>query len=229
MICKPVGLQSLNSESRGYMDDHVKVLMIEDHQIVRDGCQRILSRRSNIETAEAISASEGIALNRDFNPDVIVLDAGLPDASGFDIIGKLLADNAHAKVIIFSMYEAPHFVSCALEKGARGYITKSDDPNAILQAIDRVRTGGIYLGQAVAQRLAISNLTPANDPQQKLSQRERQIVRLLGEGKSLTEVSVELSLGYKTVANTVVAIKQKLRLSTTPALIKFAVELKSKT
>lgn len=125
------------------MDDHVKVLMIEDHQIVRDGCQRILSRRSNIETAEAISASEGIALNRDFNPDVIVLDAGLPDASGFDIIGKLLADNAHAKVIIFSMYEAPHFVSCALEKGARGYITKSDDPNAILQAIDRVRTGGI--------------------------------------------------------------------------------------
>jgi len=211
------------------MDDHVKVLMIEDHPIVRDGCQRILSRRSNIETAEAISASEGIALNRDFNPDVIVLDAGLPDASGFDIIGKLLADNAHAKVIIFSMYEAPHFVACALEKGARGYITKNDDPNAILQAIDRVRTGGIYLGQAVAQRFAISNLAPADDPLHELSQRERQIVRLLGEGKSLTEVSVELSIGYKTVANTVVTIKQKLKLSTTPALIKFAVELKSKT
>jgi len=210
------------------MDDHVKVLMIEDHPIVRDGCQRILSRRSNIETAEAISASEGIALNRDFNPDVIVLDAGLPDASGFDIIGTLLADNAHAKVIIFSMYEAPHFVSCALEKGARGYITKNDDPNAILQAIDRVRTGGIYLGQAVAQRFAISNLAPADDPLHELSQRERQIVRLLGEGKSLTEISVELSLGYKTVANTVVTIKQKLGLSTTPALIKFAVELKSK-
>ena len=123
------------------MDDHVKVLMIEDHPIVRDGCQRILSRRSNIETAEAISASEGIALNRDFHPDVIVLDAGLPDASGFDIIGKLLADNARAKVIIFSMYEAPHFVSCALEKGARGYITKNDDPALFADAVRSVAKG----------------------------------------------------------------------------------------
>lgn len=210
------------------MDDHVKVLMIEDHPIVRDGCQRIFSRRPNIETAEAVSASEGIALNRNFNPDVIVLDVGLPDASGFDIIADLLADNAHAKIIIFSMHEAPHFVSCALEKGARGYITKNDDPNAILQAIDRVRMGEIYLGQAVAQRVAISNLAPKSDVLHELNQRERQIVRLLGEGKSLTEVSVELSLGYKTVANTVVTIKQKLGLPTTPALIKFAVELKSK-
>lgn len=148
---------------------------------------------------------------------------------GFDIIDELLADNARAKVIIFSMYETPQFVTRALEKGARGYITKNDDPNAILQAIDRVQTGGIYLGQAVAQQVAMFNLTPARDLLHELSQRERQIIKLLGEGKSLTEISVELSLGYKTVANTVVTIKQKLGQSTTPALIKFAVELKSKT
>ncbi|WOJ91354.1 response regulator transcription factor [Methylocapsa polymorpha] len=211
------------------MNDRVKVLVIEDHPIVRDGCQRIFNRRPDIEMAEAVSAVAGLARNREFAPNVIVLDVGLPDASGFDIIPELLADNAHAKVIIFSMYEAPSFVTCALEKGAKGYITKNDDPNAILKAIDKVLSGAVYLGQAVAQHLAMANLAPANDPLRDLNDRERQIMRLLGEGKSMTEISVQLALGYKTVANAVAAVKQKLRITTSSALIKFAVELRTKT
>ena len=123
------------------MSDEVKVLVIEDHPIVSDGCQRILSRRADIMVREAPSATAGLALNREFAPDVILLDVGLPDASGFDIIQQLMDDNPSSKVIIFSMYEAPSFVTLALEKGARGYITKNDDPNTILQAIDKVRTG----------------------------------------------------------------------------------------
>ncbi len=127
------------------------------------------------------------------------------------------------------MYETASFVTLALEKGAKGYITKNDDPNTILQAIDKVRAGSIYLGQAVAQTLAMNNLTPANDPLRELSERERQIVKLLGEGKSLTEISAGLTLGYKTVANAVTIIKQKLEVQTSSALIKFAVELRSRT
>ncbi len=211
------------------MDNPVKVLVIEDHPIVSDGCQRILGRRSDVFVREASSATAGLVLNREFAPDVILLDVGLPDASGFDIIQQLMDDNAAAKVVIFSMYEAPSFVTLALEKGARGYITKNDDPNAILHAIDRVRAGSIYLGQAVAQTLAMLNVTPANDPLRDLNERERQIVKLLGDGQSLTEISVQLSLGYKTVANAVTLIKQKLAVATTPALIKFAVELRSKS
>jgi DNA-binding NarL/FixJ family response regulator len=120
-------------------------------------------------------------------------------------------------------------VTLALEKGARGYITKNDDPNTILLAIDKVRSGSIYLGQAVAQTLAMINVAPINDPLHDLNDRERQIVKLLGDGKSLTEISVQLALGYKTVANAVTVIKQKLAIVTTPALIKFAVELRSST
>lgn len=210
------------------MDNHVKVLVIEDHPIVRDGCQQIFGRRPDIEMAEAFSAAAGLVKNREFAPDVIVLDIGLPDASGFDIIPQLLEENPHAKVVIFSMYEAPSFVTAALDKGARGYITKNDDPNAILKAIDKVRSGAVYLGQAVAQHLAMANLSPSNDPLRELNDRERQIMSLLGEGRSMTEISVELSLGYKTVANVVAAIKQKLRIATSAALIKFAVELKTK-
>jgi len=211
------------------MDTQVKVLVIEDHPIVSDGCQRILSRRADIIVKEATSATAGLALNRVFIPAVILLDLGLPDANGFDIIQQLMDDNLSARVIIFSMYEAPSFVTLALEKGARGYITKNDDPNTILLAIDKVRSGSIYLGQAVAQTLAMINVAPINDPLHDLNDRERQIVKLLGDGKSLAEISAALAIGYKTAANIVSALKQKLHIATSPALIKFAVELKGRS
>lgn len=211
------------------MNDSVKVLVIEDHPIVRDGCQRIFNRRSDIEMVEASSAEAGLSLNKTFRPDVVVLDIGLPDASGFDIIRKLLAENAKTRIVVLSMYGTSSFVTSALEKGAVGYITKNDDPNTILVAIDKVRLGEVYLGQAVAQNLAMSNLLPESDPLHELSDRERQIISLLGNGRSLTEISVELGLGYKTVANAVSLLKQKLHITTTTALIKFAVELKLKS
>jgi len=207
------------------MNNSTKVLIIEDHPIVRDGCQRIFNRRSDIEVAEASTAEAGIAINKTFSPDVIVLDVGLPDASGFDIIPKLIAGNAKARIVIFSMYGTRSFVTSALERGAAGYITKNDDPGTILTAIDKVRAGEVYLGQAIAQNLAMTNLSPERDPLRDLNERERRIMALLGEGKSLTEISIDLEINYKTVANAVSLIKQKLHLTTSASLIKFAVEL----
>jgi two-component system, NarL family, invasion response regulator UvrY len=206
----------------------MKVLVIEDHPIVRDGCQRLFNRRSDIEVAEANSAETGIALNKTFAPDVIVLDIGLPDANGFDIIPKLLAGSAKAKIVILSMYGSQSFVTNALEKGAVGYITKNDNPNTILTAIDKVLAGEVYLGQAIAQSLVMTKLSPDVDPLHDLNERERRIMGLLGKGKSLTEISVDVGTSYKTVANTVAMIKQKLHLTTSAALIRFAVELNFK-
>jgi len=142
------------------MNDSVKVLIIDDHPLVRDGCQRIFDRRRDIEVAQAGSAQTGLALNTTFDPDVIVLDIGLPDASGFDIIPKLIGDNAKAKIVVFSMHGAQSFVTNAFEKGAVGYITKNDDPNTILAAVDKVRAGEFYLGQTVARNLAVANQPP---------------------------------------------------------------------
>lgn len=210
------------------MDEQIKVLVIEDHPIVRDGCLRIFARRPDIEALEANSAEAGRALNRDFAPDIVVLDINLPDANGLDLIASLLGDNPGAKIIVFSMYEAASFVTHALEKGALGYITKSDDPASILAAIDKVRSGAVYLGRAVAQNLALYNIEAANSPLRELSDRERQVLGLLGDGKSLTEISSDLTIGYKTAANLVSAIKQKLAISTSSALIKFAVEQRAK-
>jgi two-component system, NarL family, invasion response regulator UvrY len=210
------------------MDEQIKVLVIEDHPIVRDGCLRIFARRPDIEALEANSAEAGRGLNRDFAPDIVVLDINLPDANGLDLITLLLVDNPGTKIIVFSMYEAASFVTHALEKGALGYITKSDDPASILAAIDKVRAGTVYLGRAVAQNLALYNLEAANSPLRELSDRERQVLGLLGDGKSLTEISSDLTIGYKTAANLVSAIKQKLAISTSSALIKFAVEQRAK-
>ena len=88
----------------------IKVLVIEDHPIVRDGCQRIFIRRPDIEMVEASTATDGLATNKSFQPDVVVLDIGLPDASGFDILPKLLADNGKAAIIVLSMYGTQSFV-----------------------------------------------------------------------------------------------------------------------
>jgi DNA-binding NarL/FixJ family response regulator len=210
------------------LTDQIKVLVIEDHPIVREGCRRICSRRPDIQAIDVPSAEEGLAANIEFQPDVIILDIGLGEMSGFDIMPKLRADNEAAQIIVFSMYEAVRFVTRALDLGARGYITKNDDPNTILAAIDKVRVGGIYLGQSVAQALALANLEPSVDPLRDLTERERQVVGLLGEGKNLGEIAAALDIGYKTAANTVASVKQKLKMPTSPALIKFAVELKSK-
>ncbi len=210
------------------MTEGVKILLVEDHPIVRDGCLRILARRPDFEAREANCAEAALAENRSFRPDVIILDLELPDRAGLDLLPELLQDNPTARIVIFSMYEAATFVTRALDRGARGYVTKNDDPNAILQAVDKALSGAVYLGQSVAQNLALANLERAEDPLRVLSERERQVVTLLGEGKSLTEISTALAIGYKTAANIVSAIKQKLGIGTSPALIKFAVELKSK-
>lgn len=209
------------------LTDQIKVLVIEDHPIVRDGCRRICSRRPDLTTVDVATAEEGLVANRDFKPDVIILDIGLGEMSGFDILPQLRAENPAARIVVFSMYEAARFVTRALDLGANGYVTKNDDPNAILAAIDKVRTGAVYLGQSVAQTLALASRARANDPLRDLTERERQVIGLLGDGKNLSEISALLDIGYKTAANTVATIKQKLGISTSPALIKFAVELKA--
>ncbi len=217
-----------NNELGGPLHEQIKVLIIEDHPIVRDGCRRICSRRTDIEAIDAATAEEGLAANRSFKPDIVILDIGLGEMSGFDIVPKILADNNGVQIIIFSMYEAPRFVTRALDLGARGYVTKNDDPSTILAAIDKVLSGSVYLGQSVAQALALANFEMASDPLRDLTPREREIVGLLGEGKNLSEIAATLDIGYKTAANTVASVKQKLGQPTSPALIKFAVELKNR-
>jgi DNA-binding NarL/FixJ family response regulator len=205
------------------------VLIIEDHAIVRDGCRRICNRREEFTVIEAATAEEGLATNRRLRPDVMILDLELGRSSGFEIMPKLLAENPKARIVIFSMYHTAQFVSKARELGALGYVTKSDDPNILLTAIDAVSRGDVFLSPIVEQSASVGTSAPnVEEPLLRLTERERDIFGLMGDGKDLSEIAALLGITYKTVANAVASIKAKLRMTTSSALIKLAVELKAK-
>jgi DNA-binding NarL/FixJ family response regulator len=199
----------------------MKVVLIEDHAIVRAGCARVLGARGDIDVVEARTGGEGLAAAGE-GADLVILDLNLPDMRGLEVLQAIRAQHPELKVVIFSMYEDPALVSRALEAGAQGFVSKNDDPALLLEAIDSVAAGGRYLGRAVAQKMALASLTP--DPLEGLSERERTLVDLLGSARTLAEISAELDVSYRTAAALAARTRIKLGLRTNSALIKFAVE-----
>lgn len=202
----------------------IEILLIDDHPIIRDACRTLLAGRPDLSALEASTAEAGLELNRRALPNLILLDLELPDAKGLELIGTLRAENPRSGVIVFSMHHSAICVTQALQNGARGYVTKSDEPGTLLAAIDKVLSGSVYLGPSVAQSVALAQLEQGPDPWRNLSIREREVMALLGEGRSLAEISAALEIGYKSAANIVSALKQKLQIATSSALIKHAVE-----
>jgi two-component system, NarL family, invasion response regulator UvrY len=209
--------------------DLIKLLLVEDHPIVRDACRRICHRRADVKICEAATAEEALANNRRFRPNIIILDLNLGSANGFDIMNKLASDNPDVGLIVFSGYDDAQFVTRALDLGARGYVTKNDDPSDILTAIDKVNAGAFFLSPSAAQTLAIAALEGESDGLRELTEREKQIMHFLGDGKDLSELAALSGIGYKTAANCVASLKRKLGVQTTSALIKYAVERRTKT
>jgi len=202
----------------------MQILLIEDHPIVRTACRRLLSLSDGTEIAEAATATIGLSMVRDIAPDIVILDLKLPDGNGLDLLVTLLSEDANRRIIVFSMYEDPALARRALESGAKGYITKNDNPDALLQAIDKVSTGGIFLTSGMAEKLALTTVGLDIDPLQGLSPRERQALELLAQGKTITEIADELGVSYRTSASAVAQIKIKLGIASTAALIKWSVD-----
>jgi two-component system, NarL family, invasion response regulator UvrY len=202
----------------------MRILLIEDHPIVRTACRVMLQGRQGVEVAEASTAASGLEMAGRFSPDLIILDLRLPDGSGFDLIATLISADPYRKIIVFSMYEDPVFATRALEAGARGYITKNDDPDLILQAIDKVCDGGKFLTPAMAEKLALVTVGVDTNPLLSLSPRERQVLGLLGGGRTLAEIAEELNISYRTTAQAAAQIKEKLQVQSTAALIRWAVD-----
>ncbi|MDQ7249017.1 response regulator [Dongia sedimenti] len=209
------------------MPETTRILLVEDHPLIRAGCRRLLAQRRNFDLQEADRGLAALELNKRHRPDILLLDLDLPDGNGLDLMPQLVADNAPVRIIILSMYGDSGRVSRALAKGAKGYVTKNDDPAAILTAIDKVLEGEVYLGQTVAQALALTQLQPETPGLAELGEREKAILDGLGDGKSLAEIAADLGVTYKTVANAAGLLKSKLRIRTSAALVKFAVERKS--
>ncbi|ABQ37881.1 MAG: response regulator transcription factor [Bradyrhizobium sp.] len=202
----------------------MRVLIVDDHPIVASGCRALLSTDPDLELLEASDAESGEASFVARRPDVSVIDINLPTVSGFELARRILAHEASARLIMFSMNDDPVFAARAIDIGAKGYVSKSGDPNDLAEAIREVARGGSYLPPAIARSIAFAGATVAQSPLAKLTPRELEILRLLSAGKSLSEIAWLIHSSYKTVANTSSIIRQKLGVRTSGELVRLAIE-----
>ena len=202
----------------------MRVLIVDDHPIVASGCRALFAGDSEIVILEAPDAESGERMFAAEQPDVCVLDINLPTVSGFELARRILAHAASARIIMFSMNDDPVFAARAIEIGAKGYVSKSGDPCDLVDAIREVGNGGVYLPAALAQSVAFAGPAFAQNPLSKLTSREIEILRLLGTGKSLSEIAWLVHSSYKTIANTSSIIRHKIGLRSSSELVRFAIE-----
>lgn len=205
-------------------DRKIRILLVDDHAVVRAGYSTLLRNAANIEViAEADNGQGALREFIDKSPDIVIMDLSLPGMGGLEAIRRIIAREADAKVLVFSMHEDTVFVEQALQAGARGYITKSSAPEILVEAVRKIAQGEIFLDAEIAQRLAFQKTRGRNTPFENLSTREFEIFCLLAEGLNVNDISKRLSLSYKTVANYSTQIKNKLEVSTAAELARIAI------
>jgi len=201
----------------------MRLLIVDDHPIVRAGLRRLFAADPSWRIAEAASGREAVAAYREAPPDLVLLDLNLPGISGIEVLGRLLIEDPRARVVVISMYDSPLYVARVLEAGARGYVSKNAPPEQILEAVRRVASGRTYVEPEMAQELALGNVNAAANPLSQLSARDIEILRLLADGKSLTEIAGAIGVSYKTVANQCSQLKAKLTTPRMADLIRLAI------
>ena len=201
----------------------MKLLIVDDHPVVRAGLRRLLAVEPGLAIVEADSGQEAVGIFRDTRPDLVLLDLNLPGISGLEVLGRLLTADPKAKILVISMYDNPVYVARVLEAGARGYVSKNAPPEHILEAVRRVAAGRRYIEPEMAQELALGDVRSASHPLSQLSSRDVEILRLLADGSSLTEIAEAIGVSYKTVANQCSQLKSKLGTPRTADLIRVAI------
>ena len=202
----------------------MKILLVDDHPVVRAGLRQLLAAALPATVCEAAEGREAMAMARREQPDLIVLDLNLPGIGGVELIRRLLQQDAAMRVLVLTMHVAPHYAARALQAGAKGYVSKNAPPEELLTALRRIAAGGHYVETEIAQALALQGGTAA-DPLQRLSERDVEMLRLLAEGRSLAEIAAALGLGYKTVANALTQIKATLGVASTVDLVRMALAM----
>ena len=216
-------LMRRSNESDALETNAMRILIVDDHPIVASGCRAVLADEPQIVLLEASDAESGERAFSAEHPDICVIDINLPTVSGFELGRRILARDPSARLIMFSMNDDPIFVARAIEAGVKGYVSKSGDPNQLVDAIREVSRGGTYLPPALAHNLAFAGPSLAQSPLAKLTPREIEILRLLSAGKSLSEIAWQVHVSYKTIANTSSIMRQKLGVRTSAELVRLAI------
>jgi len=201
----------------------IRVLLADDHSIVRDGLKRILASTPDLEVAgEASNGDQALALVRAHDYDVVMLDMSMPGLSGIDLIKRLRIEKPRLRILVLSMHGESQYAARALKAGAAGYLNKDAAADALLGALRKVAAGGVHIGDAAAAAL-LNNTQSAH---QTLSDREFEVMRFLVEGLGPTEIAERLHLSVKTVSTHKTRILEKLGLGSTAELVRYAMEHK---
>ncbi|MBO9647259.1 MAG: response regulator transcription factor [Variovorax sp.] len=198
----------------------IRLFLVDDHPLVRDGLRARLSSLPEIDiVGEADGAAEALPLIEELKPDLVLADVGMKDINGIELAAQLQQRQPQVRVVMLSMYDNPEYVQQALQAGARGYVLKDAPASEIVAAIDAVTAGGTFLSPAVSKRL-FRNQTP----RPLLTPRESEILSALGRGASSKEIALELGLSVRTVEAHRQSIKRRLGIEGQAELIKYAVE-----
>lgn len=205
----------------------IRILLVDDHAVVREGYRRLLERRADLRIeAEAGSAEEALQRLREFAPDLIILDLSLPNMGGIELTRRILQRQPDARILAFSMHRDPLFAAQAIRAGALGYVTKCSSPDLLIQAVYKVARKEEVLSPDIAPEMALILLHGESNPAEELNPREFEILRLLLNGTGVEEIGNILNISPKTVQNVHYQIKAKLGVKTDIELARLAMKLK---
>lgn len=210
----------------------IKIIMVDDHQIVRDGIKALIIDDENIEIiGEASNSNELFDLLQDNTPDIILLDISLPDTSGIEIAKQISSEYEGIKILMLSMYMSEEFITNSIEAGAKGYLPKTTTQKELLDAIKSINNGGEFYNDTVSDILLKSYIkkTQGKNKEEEeksinLTKRELEILKLFAEGLTNKEIADQLFISIRTVESHKNNIMQKLELKTTVELVKFAIK-----
>ena len=206
----------------------IRVLLADDHSIVRAGLRRLLEDAGDMEVSEAADGRQALKLARENPPDVVVMDISMPGLDGLEAIQRLRDIWPELPVLVLTMHEEEQYVVRCLAAGARGYLTKRGAPEQLVNAIRKVLAGGRFLSDEVAEALAVRLSRGQDDlsPLESLSNRELQVLRALALGKNNREIAEDYNLSVKTVDTYRFRLLKKLALRNNAELSRFAMQYK---
>jgi DNA-binding NarL/FixJ family response regulator len=203
----------------------IRIVIADDHAIVREGLKRIVSGADGLEVvAEAKDGNEVMQRVRELKFDLLMLDLSMPGRSGMETIKLVRAERPQLRILVLSMHQELQYAVRAIRSGASGYLTKESAPALLVQAIRKIAAGGAYVSAEVAEQLALHAM-PGNEslPHERLSEREFEVLRLLVNGGSVTAIAAQINLSVKTVSSHKANLMQKMGLQNQSELIRYAI------
>ena len=208
----------------GHKPGAIRLLLVDDHSVVRAGFRRLLEDAEDMEVVEeAASGEQAVKEYTRLLPDVVIMDLTMPGIGGLAAIRRIRSKHPDAKILVLSVHEDVVYSSRVLQAGALGFVSKRCVPQIMLEAVRTVVRGDVFLERSVAQQLALDGIGGENNPVKRLTDREFEVFRLLAEGKTINDVAKTLFLSPKTVSTYQTHIFNKLGVSNVAALTRLAI------